>query len=441
MKLYLSIIGLILLGIIFNFINYGYFELLLSIIWYIASVLIVYMAIKYTYKYKFIQLNIKRIIEGIKSKSKSGISPISSLCISLAAKIGVGSLSGVALCLYYGGVGSIFWLCVISIIISINTYQECILGIKYREKDNDSYVGGPSYYISKCLNNRKLGKLYGFLVIITYSGFFLSIQSNTIINTVSYFDVNKLYIVIILLVGTFLIILFGIKGISLVNNKLVPIMIIFYMILGGYVFINNYSNMLNIFKVVIREAFKLKSIIPVFLVGMQRAIFITESSIGTSAISASSCDNQGEKQGMLEVLGIYIITFIICFTTFLIIVTSDYRGMEFSNLNGIEIVMHAFNYHFGNIGIVNLAIITIMFAYSTIISSYFFGISNLKIFSNKKIVRYIYMIFFMLVIFISCYVKANILWNLCDYFIALMAIINVISLLIIGKKKDFQDIT
>lgn len=437
MKLYLSIIVLIILSVIFNIFNYDWFVSLLSITWYIASVLILYSSFKFSFKYKFIQLRIKKIFEAIKSKSKRGISPISSLCISLAAKIGVGSLSGVALCLYFGGLGSIFWLCIISLLVPVNTYLECLLGIKHRKKQKDGYVGGPSYYIINCLKDRKLGILYSILIIITYSGFFLSIQSNTIVNALGYFDINKIYIVILLFISTLLIIIMGIKGISTVNSIIVPIMLLFYLILGGYVFVNNHEMMLEIFKMVIREAFNLKSIIPVFLIGMQRAIFITESSLGTSAISASSCDNDPEKQGMLEVFGIHIVTFLVCLTTFLIIATTDYYLIDFGNLNGIEIVMYAFNYHFGRTGLLLLSIITVLFAFSTIISSYFFGESNLKIFSSKKGIKTLFKIMFMLVIVISCYVKPNILWNLCDYFIALLAIINVSSIIKIcgGKKK------
>ena len=184
MKLYWSIIILIVLSIFLNIFNYNYFINLLSMTWYIASILILYVAIKYSYKLKFIQLRFSKIFLSLKSKSNNNITPLSSLCISLAAKIGVGSLSGVALCIYYGGLGSFFWLCIISILVSVNTYLECILGIKYREKYNKNYIGGPSYYINKCLKNKKLAILYSILIIITYSGFFLSIQSNTIVNDI-----------------------------------------------------------------------------------------------------------------------------------------------------------------------------------------------------------------------------------------------------------------
>lgn len=435
MKLYLFFIIIIGLGLLFNVINYNYFVFLLSISWYVASILIMYATGKFSYKYKFRQLNIKKIIEAIRSKSKNDISPCGSLSVSLAAKIGVGSLSGIALCLYFGGLGSIFWLVIISLLIPITTYVECLLGIKYRKKIDGGYVGGPSYYISKCLDNKKMGYLYSILIIITYSGLFLSIQANTIVNALEYVRIDKVYSTIILMIVSFLIIIRGIKGITKVNSMLVPVMLVFYVLLGGYIVINNYQVLGNILGMVIKEAFQIKKIIPVFLVGMQRAIFITESSIGTSAISASSCDNDGDKQGMLEVFGVHIVTILVCLTTFLIISTTDYQMISFNNLNGIEIVMYAFQYHFGSFGMLFLSIITVLFAFSTIISSYFFGESNMEIFSWKKRYRWIIRIFFILVILISSFLKPSILWNLCDYFIAILVIINVSSIIKICKRE------
>ena len=281
MKINIIILLLIFISIVLNIFNYNYFITMLGIVWYFASILIIYASIKYSFKYNFIQLNIKKLFNSLKSKSKNNISPISSLCISLAAKIGVGSLSGVALAIYYGGIGTIFWLIVISLLVSINAYLECILGIKFREKINNIFVGGPSFYIKKCLNNNTLSQLYGLLIIITYSVLFLSIQANTITSTGNYFNINKTFITILLCFITLLIILKGLKGISTVNTYLVPIMLLIYFCLGLYIFIININIIPSIVLTVIKEAFNIKSIISVFLIGMQRAIFITESSIGT----------------------------------------------------------------------------------------------------------------------------------------------------------------
>lgn len=432
MKMNLLLISLITIAILLNIFNYEMFLGLLSIIWYLASILIIYSGIKYSFKYKFIQFKFSKFIEAIKSKSKNDISPLSSLSMSLAAKIGVGSLSGVALALYFGGVGAIFWMCIISLLVSINTYVECIIGIKYRDKVKDSFIGGPSFYIKKCLNNKWLSIIYSILIIVTYSGLFLSIQSNTIVNVVSGFGININLIVILLTGIIFLIIMKGANNIFLVDSILVPIMVFFYLGLGIYAVVNS-NNLLNIFKIMIRDAFNIKTFIPVFLVGMQRAIFISESGIGTSAISASACDNDPSKQGILEILGIHITTFLVCFVTFLIIVTSDYHLIDFGNINGIEIVMYAFNYHFGNFGRVLLSGITILFAVSTIISGYFFGENNVRLFTNNKKIINIFKIIVLFVIAISGYVSPSILWNLTDFFIAMLAIINISSILRIEK--------
>lgn len=431
----LFIFLLLLTNIILNIFNYNLFLKSLSITWYFASMLIIYSGLKYTIKYKLLQINFKEIINAIKSKSNNNVKPLSSLSISLAAKIGVGSLSGVALALYYGGLGSIFWMCIISLLVSINTYKECLFGIKHRSKTINGFIGGPSFYISKCLKNKNLSYLYSFLIIITYSGLFLSIQSNTIVNIFSTFNINISIIVIILTLIILLIVLKGISTIISINSILVPFMIVLYFILGLYTIIGNVNHILYFIKLIIKEAFNIKCIIPTFLIGMQRAIFITESGIGTSAISASTCDNNGHKQGMLEVLGIHITTFIICFVTFIIVVTSNYRDVVFSNLNGIDLVMYAFNYHFGSLGRLLLSIITILFAVSTIISGYLFGENNLRMFtSNTKIIN-LFKISIILIIFMSGYISPKILWNLTDYFIALLAIINIYSILKIDKNN------
>ena len=432
MKINLLMIGLIVISVFLNIVDYSSFLGLLSIVWYCVSILVIYSGIKYSFKYKFIQFNFRKFFDAIKSKSKNNVSPLSSLSMSLAAKIGVGSLSGVALAVYFGGVGSIFWMCLISMLVSINTYVECKLGIKFRDKIGDNLVGGPSFYIRKCLNNKYLSLLYGILVIVTYSGLFLSIQSNTIVNVLADFNINITLIILVLSFSIYLIIKKGSSNIFLVDSILVPVMIIFYLGLGIYVVINS-GDLFNIFRLMIKEAVNIKSFIPVFLIGMQRAIFISESGIGTSAISASACDNDANKQGMLEVLGIYITTFLICFTTVIIIVTSDYNLVDFGNINGIEIVMYAFNYHFGNFGRIVLTIITIMFAVSTIISGYFFGENNVKIFTNNKNIINFFKIIVILIIVISGYVSPNILWNLTDYFIAILVIINVTSILKIDR--------
>lgn len=434
MKISLTIILIIIIGLVLNFTNYNFFLTFISIIWYIASILLIYLAIKSTHKYQFIQFKIKNIMKSLKSKSHNNISPISSLCLSLAAKIGVGSISGIALAIYFGGVGTIIWIIIISLLTAINTYVECIIGMKSRYKYNHILLGGPSYYIKKYLNNPTLSIIYSILIIISYSILFLSIQTNTIITITNSFNIASKYITLLLLIIVTFTILKGIDGITKFNHILVPLMLLIYFMIGITIIINNYYLIPRIIMNSLKEAFKIKSIIPVFTIGMERAIFITESSIGTSAIASSTCDNEPEKQALLEVLGIYITIFIVALTTYLIIITSNYEIVNFKNYNGIDLVMYAFNYHFGNLGRMLLALITIMFALSTIISSYFFGENNLLSLTKNKYINILYKIVFALVLIVSNYFKPLSLWHLTDFFVAILIIINTYSIIKIQAK-------
>ena len=161
------------------------------------------MGIYFSIKLKFIQFNFIKILKSLFKKSNGTISTFESLSINLAAKIGVGSLSGIALSIFIGGVGSIFWMWVITIITGIIAYIEGYLGIKFKEKNKiNDFVGGPSFYLKKVTSSNILPIFYSILIIFSYIFGFITIQSNTIVKSVNYvFDVNK-YIILIIIVIT-----------------------------------------------------------------------------------------------------------------------------------------------------------------------------------------------------------------------------------------------
>ena len=181
-----------------------------SRLWIIATILIVAIGIYLSIKLNFFQFNLIRMIkELIKKRSNTGgISPFKTLMLSLAGRIGVGSISGVALAIYIAGPGTIFWIWLISILSAPLAYAEVFLGIKYRERDTDNtYKGGPAYYIKKRLLKRKLGAIYSIIIIICYVIGFISIQANTITRAITeIINIDAINIGIILVFLTFLII-------------------------------------------------------------------------------------------------------------------------------------------------------------------------------------------------------------------------------------------
>ena len=400
------------------------------IMWINISIILIILSIKLTIKSKFIQFRIITMLKIIFKKQKTkGISNFSSLMITLGGKIGVGSISGIALAIYYGGPGTILWITIISLIISIFTYYEVYLGNIYKEIDESNiYKGGPSYYIKKGLKKHSLSIIYTILVVICYNGCFLSIQSNTIMKiTNNYFNINRIIIGIIISITTLLIIYKGIKKISYISNILVPIMLITYILLAIFILINNITKINDVINIILKEAFNIKSVlssfIPMILLSIQRSIFATESGIGTSAITGSTTNSNPKTQSYIQTLGVHITSLIICISTSIILLTTNYQILKLDKINGIELVIYSFNYHFGNFGKIILYIIILLFCLSTIITGYYNGESSIKIFKIKNTV--FLKIITTFIVFIGVILESHTLWIIADILIGLMLLINI----------------
>ena len=403
------------------------------LLWINISVVILIISIKLTIKSKFLQFNIIKLLKSLnKQNNTKGITNFQSLMISLGGKIGVGSISGIAIAIYYGGPGTILWLLLISVILSILTYYEVYLGNIYKEYDtNNIYKGGPSYYIKKGLNNRKLSIIYTLLIVICYNGCFISIQSNTIMKmSSSLFGINTILIGIIICITTLLIIYKGIKEIATISNYLVPTMLIIYILLANFVFINNIDKLPHIVSIIIKDAFNTKSLlssfIPMIIMSIQRTIFATESGLGTTSIAASTTNSEPKTQAHIQVLGVHITSFIICLSTSIIILTTNYNSQLLNNINGIELVIYAFNYHFGRLGNIILYLIVLLFCFSTIITGYYNGESSIKSIKIKKIA--FLKIITIISLFLGVIINPKILWNITDLLIGILLTINIYSI-------------
>ena len=211
-------------------------------LWIITIIVIIFNAFYFSIKLKFPQFNIKLMLNSLKSKDvNNGISVKETLFMSLASKIGTGSLAGIAFCIYYGGVGCIFWIWIISFFLAINAFLENYLALKYKEKDGIYYKGGPSFYIKNGLNKKKLAMFYSVVVIFSYICGFLTIQNNTIC-TLFYdtYKIDPFIISTVIAVLSFIIICKGLKSISKLCEKIVPFMCIIYLVIGFIILIINF---------------------------------------------------------------------------------------------------------------------------------------------------------------------------------------------------------
>lgn len=402
-------------------------------IWVIAISLILINSIYYSIILKFPQFRLLNIIKSLKRQTKNQkISPLDTLIMALSSKIGVGSLAGVAIAISYGGLGSIFWMWISTFFLAIITYLENSLSIIYKEKDNNLQKSGPSYYIKKGLNKKVLSITYSILIIITYIFLFTSIQTNTITTlTTEIYNIDKILISLIITVLAGIIIVKGIKTISNICNKIFPLMMIIFIILGFLIVMSNINDIPLLFNQIITEAFNQKSIsggiIYTIIIALQKSVFANESGAGTSAIISGTTDNNDYKlQGNLGIIQTYFINFVVLTITALIIGLTDFTSIQV--INGIELTKFAFFYHLGIFGETMLLIILFLFSFSTIITIYYYGENSLKFLTTNKQSIKILKIFTLLALFIGGIIKASIIWNFIDIFLGLLTIINMYAI-------------
>ncbi len=420
-------------------------KIITDVLWSVAIVLLLGGGIYFSIKLKFPQLRFKKMFSGFKNDNNQEISPYKSLTMSLAARIGVGSLAGIALAIYIGGPGTVFWIWLTAIITSINAFCESYLGAKYQEKDGKAYKGGPSFYIRNGLKNKRLAISYAILIIIAYVVGFMTIQANTITKSLEpYLNISPLMIGIILALLSGYIIWKGLKGIISATSKMVPVMGLSYLVVSLFIVFMNINHIPAILSTIIKSAFNFKSasigLLSTFIIGIQRGIFSTEAGLGSGSIASSTSGVKNKiGLGLIQILGIYFTSFIICTATAFIILTSDYTALSFTDINGIELTQYALKYHLGSFGNIFLIFSILSFAFSTIIAGYYYGESNLKFLIKdiKKTHINLLKLFTVILLIIGSITSPTLLWKIVDILVACLAIINMYS--IISMRKEIVD--
>ncbi len=414
-----------------------------NFLWSIATVLLIGSGIYFSFKLSFVHFNFKAMYNYIfkNKKENKGISPFESLTVALGASLGVGSLAGIALAIFKGGVGTIFWIWISCLLIAPNSFAENVLSVLYQKKVGNNYVGGPSHYINSGLGFKKLAFVYAFFIVFAYLLGFLTIQANSIAKAfTNFFNIPSILIGILVGGLSFIIIHKGIKGIAKFSSIFVPFMSILYLLVTLFIVLKNINLLPNIFLNIFKSAFNFKSFgygtLSVILIGIQRGIFSSEAGTGTAAIATGSTGSKNAiGQGLLQTIGVYITTFLVCTSTALIILTSNYNPLLYQNVNGIEITQNALIYHLGGFGNLILYFCIIAFSFSTIISGYYYGEVNMKFLfknMNDKTILILKIVTCLLLV-LGTIVSPTFLWSFVDILVAILAIINVFAILSLRK--------
>ncbi len=429
-----------LIGKVFSFLSTGIFVFLLI-------PLLVFAGIYFSIKTKFVQFRLfKDACKTLMEKPEDGkISSFKSLMISTASKIGVGHIAGIASAILIGGPGSILWMWLMAIFGCASAFVESTLAQVYKVKDgNGGFRGGPSYYIEKALGKRWLGILFSFLLIAGYAYGFNSLQSYQLSSAlVPYIKDYKnsifpLVIGIVLCIVTALVIYGGTERIGFISVYIVPVMAIAYISLSIIIMFKNFDKIPAMFALIFKDAFNLRALFGAMfyksplIMGIKRGLFSNEAGMGSAPNAAATADvAHPVSQGLAQVVSVFVDTMLICSSTAFIVLLS---GVELkSGLGDVPFIQESVMRQVGPLGIHIIAFSIFAFAFTSIIGNYCYAEGNLLFISKNKTVLHIFRITCLIAVFFGTQADARTVWNLSDTFMGLMAVVNIIVILIIGK--------
>ena len=367
------------------------------------------------------------------------ISSFQAFAVSVATRVGTGNLAGVATAIAIGGPGAVFWMWVIALIGSATAFIESTLGQLFKQRHKDSFIGGPAYYIKNGLHSKWLSMLFAVLITITFGLSYNSIQSNTICGAMhEAFGWSPLVVGTILAVTALAIVFGGIHRIANVSALLVPVMAIGYFILTVVIIITNIELIPHVLKVIVSSALGLEqgvggAIGATIMNGVKRGLFSNEAGEGSAPnVAATATVSHPVKQGLIQALGVFTDTLLVCScTAFVILLSGLYSVPE---LNGIALTQAALSSEIGSFGPTFIAIAILLFAFSSIIGNYYYGEANIRFMTSSQPVLTIYRIFSGgVVVMFGALASLEIVWNIGDLCMALLTACNLVAIVSLGK--------
>ena len=421
-------------------------NLINDILWsYILIALLLGCALWFTIKTKFVQFRmlgemIRQLSESTNKQEgrEHHISSFQAFMVSLASRIGTGNLAGVATAIIVGGPGAIFWMWIVALLGSSSAFIESTLAQLYKVHGKDSFIGGPAYYMKKGLKQPWMGILFSYLIIFTFSFAFNSVQSNTICAAFEQaFQVDNQFMGIILTAFSLLIFFGGIQRIAKVSSIIIPIMALGYIILAIIIIGMNLNHIPDVFKLIISSAFGWQQALGggigmAVMQGIKRGLFSNEAGMGSAPNVAATADvTHPVNQGLIQALGVFTDTLIICTCTAFIILFS---GVPLTGeANGVQLTQLALTNEIGSFGSIFVAVAILFFAYSSIIGNYYYGEANVQYITKNKIVMNVFRLFSGGMVLFGSLASLDIVWSLADVCMGLMTICNLVAIVLLGK--------
>ena len=392
----------------------------------------------------------------IEEEEREGISGVQALIVSTACRVGMGNLVGVVAAISAGGAGAVFWMWVIALVGSSTAFIEATLAQIYKEKDPlyGGYRGGPAYYIHALFikkgSKRKksiLAVLFAVSGLICWCGISQVISNSISSSFENAFQVPPVYSTVVLVVIAAVIVLRKNATVK-VLDIIVPIMAACYFFITIFIIVTNAGQLPAVFGRIFSEAFGIRQVVgggigAVIMNGAKRGLFSNEAGSGSAPCAAAAADiSHPAKEGLLQALGVFIDTLVICTCSAMIMLLTPEPMTK--GLEGMDLLQAAMRYHLGEFGVIFIAVILWLFSFSTFLGILFYARSNVAyLFGDNWISQTLYKVLALVMLFVGGLAAYQFVWDLGDFGVGLMTVFNMIALIPLAPKalaslKDYE---
>ncbi len=415
-------------------------------IWDVTIFLLIASALYFTWRTRFIQLRLPgglmRVFASREGRDKeNSIGAFQAFATSLAGRVGTGNIAGVASAIFVGGPGAVFWMWVMAFFGAATAFAESTLAQLYKRKGKDSFYGGPSYYMQHGVGKKWMGVLFSVLMLFTMGTANQFVQSNTVSVSIGEFlGVSPMWVGLVLMLVTLGVIFGGVQRIARFSAIVVPIMAVGYISISLAVILVNFEKIPEVFGLIFDNAFGIRQVGGATIgmaisQGIRRGLFSNEAGEGTTPNSAATADiSHPVKQGILQSIGVFVDTLVICScTAFLVLISGNYM----SGLDGILLTKSAMDTLVGSWGNNFLTLAVLFFAFSTIVANYLYSEINIRFLTKKKWPITLMKVATGAFIIVGSLLELQDIWIIVDFFQGSMTILSLIALVWLSPKVIF----
>lgn len=366
------------------------------------------------------------------------IGSFQAFAVSLSSRVGTGNLAGVASAIFVGGPGAVFWMWVMALFGAATAFVESTLAQLYKRRGEDSFYGGPAYYMQYGLHRKWMGVLFAVLITITFGIANQVVQSNTLCDAIAdTMGVGRDKVGLVLTIATTMIIFGGVTRISRFSSIIVPIMAVGYILLAAFILITNITAIPAMISLIVKSAFGFEQaaggmVGVAMMQGIKRGLFSNEAGEGSAPNAAAIASTSHPiKQGLLQALGVFADTLVICTCTAFVILLS---GIYDSGRDGIILTKYALITHVGSLGGLFVTLAIFFFAYSTIIANYFYGETNIRFITQSGKTIFAFRAITGATVMIGATVTLQTAWCLVDLAMGLMTLVNLVAIIQLSPK-------